>query len=150
MSGVKTWAGRGDALGVSLEVTLPDEPVIVDGDVSKLMQVMANLLSNAMKFSGTASTVDVRLIRTGTTARIEVEDHGVGISEEFRERMFRPFSQANPSNVRKVSGAGLGLSITRSIVNELSGRIDFVSTVGVGTTFFVELPLSSEAVSTGG
>jgi signal transduction histidine kinase len=142
--------GYGHALGVNLAVTLPDEPVVVDGDVSKLMQVMANLLSNAMKFSGTGSTVDVRLFRTGDTARIEVEDHGVGISEEFRGRMFRPFSQANPSTVRKVSGAGLGLSITRSIVNELSGHIDFVSTLGVGTTFFVELPLGSEGASTGG
>jgi signal transduction histidine kinase len=134
--------GYGHALGVHLTVTLPDGPTIVDGDMAKLMQVMANLLSNAMKFSETGGTVDVRLIRTGDAARIEVEDRGVGIPEEFRNRIFQPFSQADPSNIRKIAGAGLGLSITRRIIDELSGRIDFESTVGVGTTFIVELPLS--------
>jgi PAS domain S-box-containing protein len=108
-------------------------------DRDRLTQVLTNLLSNAIKFSEPGSEVLTRLDTQGDLLRIAVIDHGAGIPEQFRDRVFQRFAQADSADSRKKGGTGLGLSICRTIVEEHGGRIWFDSVEGEGTTFFVEL-----------
>ncbi len=112
--------------------------VLVDPD--RLMQVLANLLSNAAKFSPSGEAVQVDVALRDGYARVSVTDHGPGIPELFRARVFHKFAQADSSDVRSRGGTGLGLSIAKSLIEKLGGRIGFDSTPGFATTFYVELP----------
>ncbi len=109
-------------------------------DPNRLAQVLANLLSNACKFSPPGGTVDVSVRADGGWVRISVKDHGPGIGEEFRGRIFQRFAQADASDARQKGGTGLGLSISKAIVEHMGGRIGFETETGRGTTFHVELP----------
>jgi PAS domain S-box-containing protein len=111
-------------------------------DRDRLTQVLTNLLSNAIKFSESGAEVLTRLEAQGSRLRIAVIDHGAGIPEAFRERVFQRFAQADGADSRRNGGTGLGLSICRTIVEEHGGRIWFDSVEGEGTSFFVELPLA--------
>jgi signal transduction histidine kinase len=91
-------------------------------DADRFLQVLANLLSNAAKFSPPGETVDVSLLRRGDRLRIEVVDHGPGIPVEFRARIFEKFSQADGSTTRAKGGSGLGLSISRALVERMGGE----------------------------
>jgi CheY-like chemotaxis protein len=113
--------------------------VQVRADADRLMQVLANLLSNAAKFSPADAVVRVRARLNGARVRIEVEDHGTGIPEAFRSRIFEKFAQADSSSARKFDGTGLGLSITRQLVEAMGGTIGFATVTGQGTTFHFEL-----------
>jgi PAS domain S-box-containing protein len=109
------------------------------GDGDRLAQVLANLLSNSAKFSPVGGTVDIAVAQIEDGARIAVSDHGPGIPEEFHSQVFDKFTQANSSDARENGGTGLGLSISKAIVDRHGGDIWFDSTIGVGTTFYVEL-----------
>ncbi len=111
-----------------------------DVDADRLTQVMANLLSNAEKFSTPGDTVVVTLERRGKMLRISITDRGPGIPAEFRDKIFGRFAQADTSDSRKKGGTGLGLSIVRALVERMHGTASFTSKIGVGTTFFVDLP----------
>jgi signal transduction histidine kinase/DNA-binding response OmpR family regulator len=111
-----------------------------DIDADRLLQVMANLLSNAAKFSKPGDTVVVALEPWGKMLRIAVADHGPGIPAEFHEKIFGRFAQADTSDSRKKGGTGLGLGIVRALVERMHGTASFSSQIGVGTTFFVDLP----------
>jgi signal transduction histidine kinase/DNA-binding response OmpR family regulator len=111
-----------------------------DVDADRLTQVMANLLTNAEKFSTPGDTVVVTLQRRGKILRISVTDHGPGIPVEFRDKIFGRFAQADTSDSRKKGGTGLGLSIVRALVERMHGTASFTSEVGAGSTFFVDLP----------
>lgn len=126
--------------GVRLRLRAPDAALQARIDSDRLMQVMTNLLSNAVKFSPAGNTVEVMLSRTARQVRIEVSDQGPGIPEAFRNRIFQKFSQADSSDTRQKGGSGLGLNISRGLVENMGGRIGFNSNAGVGTTFFFELP----------
>ncbi|OLP20332.1 hypothetical protein BST81_00930 [Leptolyngbya sp. 'hensonii'] len=120
--------------------------VKINGDSNRLMQVMANLLSNAAKFSPPGSTVEVTVRRKNLeTVRVTVRDHGPGIPEEFRYRIFQKFAQADTSTTRQKGGTGLGLSISKAIVERLGGTIGFETEMGVGTAFYFELPMVTQA-----
>ncbi len=110
------------------------------GDKGRLIQVMTNLLSNAAKFSPPNSIVDVGVSADDEVVRVSVRDDGPGIPVDFRPRVFDRFAQADSSSTRKHGGTGLGLTIARSIIERLAGRIDFETDVDEGTTFFFELP----------
>jgi PAS domain S-box-containing protein len=110
-------------------------------DRDRLTQVLTNLLSNAIKFSESGGEVLTRLEGQGSVLRIAVIDHGAGIPEAFRGRIFQRFAQADGADSRRNGGTGLGLNICRTIVEEHGGRIWFDSVEGEGTTFFVELPV---------
>jgi signal transduction histidine kinase len=110
----------------------------VQADADRLMQVMDNLLSNAAKFSPAEGLVTVGAERRADGIRVFVQDRGSGIPEDFRSRIFTRFAQADTSGAR--NGCGLGLSISRAIVEQLGGRLDFESTAGEGTSFFFDLP----------
>lgn len=130
---------------VTLALHAPRQPLKAMVDSDRLLQVMTNLLSNAIKFSPAQSTVLVLLGRHAGHVRVEVSDNGPGIPEEFRQRMFQKFSQADSSDTRQKGGTGLGLAISKAIVERMGGSLGFISKVDVGTTFFFELPEWREA-----
>jgi signal transduction histidine kinase len=113
--------------------------VQIAADPDRLMQVMANLLSNAAKFSKPGSAVRVRASERGALVRIEVEDCGTGIPEAFRDRVFEKFAQADSSSSRRFDGTGLGLSITRKLVEAMQGTIGFSTVLDQGTIFYFDL-----------
>lgn len=110
-------------------------------DRTRILQVMANLLSNATKYSPKGEVVELSAEIMGEFVRISVTDKGPGIPEEYRAQIFEKFTQADSSDTRRVGGTGLGLAICRAIVEHHQGEINFESEVGVGTTFQVTLPL---------
>ena len=117
-------------------------PLIAAVDADRFTQVLTNLLSNACKFSPAGEPVTVCIEASDDDkVRIGVRDRGHGIPEEFNDRIFQKFAQADGSNTRKHAGTGLGLSISKAIVEHFNGRIWFESRIGEGTTFYVELPL---------
>jgi PAS domain S-box-containing protein len=134
-----------DQAGIALScVAAPGaEGARVDVDGDRLAQVLTNLLSNAIKFSGPGSTVRTHVEACGDRARLAVADEGAGIPEAFRDRVFQRFAQADGADSRRQGGTGLGLSICKTIVEELGGAIWFDSAEGIGTTFYVELPLAA-------
>ena len=130
--------------GAKYQVRFELEEVAADAEVAadpgRLLQVMANLLSNAAKFSPAGSAVQVRALDQGTHMRFEIEDHGIGIPAEFRKRVFEKFAQADSSNSRRFDGTGLGLNITQQLVKAMGGTVGFTTTTDVGTIFYFELP----------
>jgi PAS domain S-box-containing protein len=116
----------------------PSGDIIGVWDIARIEQVVANLLSNAIKY-GNASPIDVAATATDTGARLVVTDHGIGIAPEDVERIFSRFERAASS--RHYSGLGLGLHITKSIVEAHSGTIAVSSELGHGTTFTLDLPI---------
>ena len=110
------------------------------GDEHRLLQVCANLISNAIKFSPSGGAVEVSVSPHEKGFRVGVQDHGPGIPEHFRERIFQRFAQADSSDSRKKGGTGLGLSITKAIVERHQGTVGFESEAGKGTLFYFDLP----------
>lgn len=117
---------------------LPAGESLVDPD--RLAQVLANLISNAVKFSPAGAEVQLSLERRGRWFRISVRDQGAGIPKEFESRIFGRFSQADSSSTREKGGTGLGLSITKALVERMGGRIGFTPGEPGGTVFFVDFP----------
>ncbi len=124
-------------IDISFASTCPD--AMVKGDAERLAQVIENLLSNAVKFSKPGQTIAVTIVRRRPWLRITVEDHGEGIPEAFRARIFQRFTQADSSDTRKIGGSGLGLSIVQSIVTQHGGQVSFDTETGRGTRFHVDL-----------
>jgi PAS domain S-box-containing protein len=134
--------------GVELRMQAPSTALTVRADVDRLLQVLTNLLSNAVKFSPADAVVEVRVSGTKDLVRVEVTDHGPGIPLEFQKRIFQKFSQADSSDTRAKGGTGLGLNISRTLVEKMGGQLGFSSTPGAGATFFFELPLQEAPAAT--
>lgn len=126
-------------LTVKLQSEVGDLEVLADE--ARLAQVLTNLLANAVKFSPVAGEVEVLVQRRGMNVHIAVSDHGPGVPESFRPRIFQPFSQADDGNTRHQGGSGLGLVIARSMVESHGGKLDYVNRQEGGATFFFDLPL---------
>jgi PAS domain S-box-containing protein len=126
--------------GVSLELSATQPRATLWADLHRLIQVLTNLISNAVKFSPSGGRVAMSAIIADTMVRIAVQDSGRGIPESFRDRVFEKFAQADTADNRQKGGTGLGLSIVKSIVERHGGSVSFESPDGGGTTFFVDLP----------
>lgn len=113
-------------------------------DANRLMQVFANLLSNAAKFSSTGACVTLRIIHLDHRFRVEVEDQGSGIPASFRDRIFGKFAQADGTDTRQLAGTGLGLNITKTLIEKMQGEIGFETEEGAGTVFWFVLPASTD------
>jgi signal transduction histidine kinase len=123
--------------GCELSYQAPLRPVTGNWDRLRLEQVVTNLISNAIKY-GPRKPIELRIEQSDGTARLTVRDQGIGISEHDQARVFEPFERA--VSVRHYGGFGLGLWITRKIVEAHGGAIRVQSRPGEGSTFVVELP----------
>jgi len=132
--------GYGTEHGASFVLSSEGGEARVNGDQDRLMQVLANLMSNAAKFSPDEGTVEISLIQLDHFFRVSVRDQGPGIPEAFKDKIFGKFSQADSSDTRQKGGTGLGLNITKAIVEQHGGTIGFDSEVDAGSTFFFDLP----------
>ena len=136
--------GREKGLEV-YSVVEPDVPPIFRGDASRLRQVLGNLLSNAVKFTDSGEiSLAVSLAEDGilrTILRFEVEDTGIGVQEEKKALLFKPFSQVDTSITRRFGGTGLGLAISRGLVELMGGSIGMENAPRGGSLFWFEIPL---------
>lgn len=121
--------------GAKINLDLPDAPIYIEADPVRLAQVLANLLSNACKFSADEGIVQLKAELLDGKAVVYVMDNGDGIPTSFRSDIFQPFSQVDGSDTRMKGGTGLGLSITRELVERMGGSIGFESP-GTGLTVF--------------
>jgi PAS domain S-box-containing protein len=128
--------------GIELRVQAKEDIPLVAGDENQLRQVLANLLDNAIKYSPQGGDVELRLNRDGQFARIEVVDSGLGIPRDEQHRIFEKFYRLDPALTRGVNGTGLGLYISKELVERMNGRISVDSELGRGSTFVVEVPLA--------
>lgn len=131
--------------GVALERDL--EPAEVAGDAGRLAQIVANLLSNALRYTEPGGVVSVRVSAVHGAAVLEVSDTGVGIEPDDLEHIFKRFWRADKSRSRATGGTGIGLAIVRELAIAHEGRIDVESAPGRGSTFRVTLPSAPDRVA---
>lgn len=135
----------GQQFGVSFVLNDKCRDVKAKVDGVRFQQVMSNLLSNAAKFSPPNKPIAIDVERAGDKVRVSVKNDGEGIADEFKDKIFQKFSQADRSNTRSKGGTGLGLSIAKALVENMGGNISFFSVQNQGTTFFFELPVTPES-----
>jgi PAS domain S-box-containing protein len=134
------------SLNHELVVTLPPQPVYLDGDPTRLAQVIGNLLNNAAKFTDKGGQVGLTVEREANLAVIRVKDNGIGIAREHLPRIFEMFAQLDTSLERSRDGLGIGLTLVRTLVEMHGGTIDVHSDgPGRGSEFVVRLPVLIEA-----
>ncbi len=119
----------------------------VQGDPSRLRQILVNLLDNAIRYTGEEGWVEIAVYTQAGNAILEVSDNGAGISAESLPHLFERFYRADKARSRYSGGAGLGLSIVKSICVAHGGNVSVSSQEGRGSTFRVELPLATGAVT---
>jgi len=137
--------GETEARRQALSCMLPDEPLWIEADATRLLQVFTNLLGNAAKFTHPGGHIDVCAARDGPIARVQVKDDGVGIAREDLDRIFGLFQQERRSAGSAPAGLGIGLAVVRRLV-ELHGGAVYASSRGtdLGSTFHVQLPLATD------
>ena len=125
-----------------LIVVVPPEPILVHGDFARLAQVFANLLNNAAKYTEPGGRITLTAKRRGSEVDVAVQDTGIGLSHEQISKIFKMFTQIDPSGERGKSGLGVGLALAKTLVELHGGRIRAESPgLGRGSTFTVSLPL---------
>ena len=137
---IEATSAYGEKYGVRFELqdSLPGEMVKVDPD--RMIQVVTNVLSNAVRFSKESDVVTLGVSKIEDFVRVSVTDQGPGIAEEFRDRVFDKFARDETDDWRHRSGTGLGMNISKGIMEELGGAISFDTEIGVGTTFHIDFP----------
>jgi signal transduction histidine kinase len=132
--------GFADSCGVRIRLDEASAAGDMRGDPDWLLQVVTNLLSNAVKFSPPGEEVEIAIENRSGRVHLSVRDHGHGVPEDFKPRIFEKFAQADASDARQLGGTGLGLSIVKQIVTRLGGEVGFADAPGGGAIFHVELP----------
>ena len=139
---VTAMGSAAQAKSMHMEVTLAPQIKTMRTDPGRLTQVLYNYLSNAVKFSPKASTVQLRITPQGAdSVRFEVVDHGVGIAPEDLAKLFSPFVQLVEGAAKEYQGTGLGLALTKRMVERMGGTVGVTSKRGEGSTFWAVLPL---------
>ena len=128
--------------GLDLVAVVPGAPLVVWADAGRIRQVLLNLLNNAVKFTPSGGCIRVLANQQGQEARIAVQDTGIGIPPEHLSQMFQKFYQVDNSFTRTAGGTGLGLSLSKALVEAHGGRMGVESQVNHGSTFWFTLPLS--------
>lgn len=138
-------AGHANLTDVRIKLDLPpgSDGVQAEIDHDRMVQVLTNLVSNAIKFTPSGKEVTIGLAQRPGWARLSVTDEGPGIAPAFQPRVFERFAQDDAGDSRQKGGSGLGLNISKAIVEEHGGTIGFETHAGLGTRFTVELPLAS-------
>lgn len=131
--------------GRDIEMDMPPTPIEMQGDSNRLSQVVINLLSNALKYSAESKPVIVRVQRNETVAIIAVQDFGKGIPHAEQKHIFEAFYRTSEAQKQVKRGMGLGLAISKDIIERHGGRIWCDSTPGEGSTFVIELPLQQSS-----
>lgn len=134
--------------GVTFAVVKSVSNTMVNGDGDRLVQVLTNLLANAVKYSPPEGAVEISTKRLINVVRVTVRDHGPGIPQEYRDRIFERFSRIDSTDARAVPETGLGLYISKVIVSRHKGTIGSDPAAGDGAAFYFELPVSADG-STG-
>ena len=129
--------------GATIELDDRTDGALVDIDDNRIQQILANLISNAAKYSPSGGVISVRAEEHGDRVIVSVEDQGPGIPDNFRHRIFQKFAQADSSDTRLRGGTGLGLFIAKSLVERMGGTIWFETEMGEGTKFHFDLPLAN-------
>lgn len=133
--------------GITLHLDLaPEADLHIVADQRKLKQILFNLLSNAVKFTPSGGIVDVSAVRDGNFIEITVADTGMGIKDEDIPKLFQSFTQLESVYTKKFEGTGLGLALTRQLVELHSGRIWVKSTFGAGSKFIFTIPLTQAVI----
>ena len=144
-SAAKTIAYPLSQLGFTLTISSDDtEPTLI-ADAHALEQAILNLLGNAMKYSGGARQIEMRMGSAGSEAFVDVVDHGIGIPHEEHARIFEKFHRIQSAETEGIAGTGLGLALALHVVEAHNGRIDVVSAPGRGSTFSVRIPFQGQA-----
>jgi len=139
---VEMYRGTASAKGIGLEMELAERPLTADFDHDRMLQVLANLIANAIKFTPSGGSIRVRVERAEGGALFSVSDTGPGIPGDMLKNIFERFWQASENDRR---GVGLGLYIVRCIVDAHGGRVWAESELGQGSRFYVMLPDSAAA-----
>ena len=134
--------GYAQQCNVELRIRSRVEGARIKADRQRILQVLANLISNAIKFSPSHGKVEVDVERMGKHLRVSVTDHGPGVSEEFLPKLFEKFSQADASSSRNFAGTGLGLSIAKGIIESHQGKLAYQRADTGGSCFYFELPVA--------
>jgi signal transduction histidine kinase len=117
------------------------DQLLIKADPDEIEIILNNLLSNAVKYNKDGGEVHLGLSNGGSNIEVRVEDTGIGISEENMEKLFKDFTRIKTVETRNITGSGLGLSITKRMVEQYGGSISVDSKPGRGTVFFVSLPV---------
>jgi len=147
-SAIESYGARATEKDIDLSVYVdPEMPKMLRGDPTKISQILVNLVSNAIKFTGLQGSIDVRIDKLSeddksVELKFSVRDTGIGITEEQKRKIFDAFSQADVSTSRKFGGTGLGLSISSKLVQFMGGELDIEGEEDKGSTFFFTLNLN--------
>jgi len=128
--------------GVELRLQAPPNPVLLATDPDRVVQLVTNLVANALKHSAKGDAVDIAIERRDSCARVSVRDRGPGVSADFQPQLFQQFAQGQAPDGKLRAGTGLGLAICKALAEQMNGRVGFEPADGPGAVFWFELPIS--------
>src|SRR5262249_55514219 len=128
-------------LGFTLTISCDETQPTLLADADALEEAILNLLGNAVKYSGTAREIEMRMGSAAREAFVDVVDHGIGIPREEQTRIFEKFHRVQSAETEGIAGTGLGLALALHVVQAHNGRIEVLSAPGRGSTFSVRIPL---------
>jgi signal transduction histidine kinase len=137
-----------DLAGHTVDVQLPDEPIVLQADLTRLAQVISNLLNNAAKYTPRGGRIELSVKRTDGEIAIAIADNGIGLAPEHVAHVFEMFAQVSPLTTRGHGGLGIGLALSRALVDMHGGRLSAASDgPGKGSTFTVSLPIVEDTAA---
>ena len=116
--------------------------ILLSADPDRVIQLVTNLLGNALKHSARGDAVDISIERGHSHARVSVRDRGPDVAADFQPQLFQQFAQGQATDGKQRAGTGLGLAICKALAEQMNGRVGFAPANGAGAVFWFELPLT--------